>query len=69
MGSKPDKPAGPKLAKNTVIDIAMQELTKANAKSATVMDGGKVIGSVTMAAMVKAIARPEGKAKGIDTYR
>ncbi|MFK5996493.1 MAG: glycine betaine/L-proline ABC transporter ATP-binding protein [Rhodobacterales bacterium] len=69
MAGKTSKPAGLKLEKNIVIDVAMQELTKANAKSATVMDGATVIGSVTMEAMVKAIARPEGKAKGIDTYR
>jgi len=69
MGGKPDNPAGPKLEKNTVIDIAMQELTKTNAKSATVVDGSQIIGSVTMEAMVKAIARHEAKGKGINTYR
>jgi glycine betaine/proline transport system ATP-binding protein len=69
MGKKPAKATGPKLDKTTVIDVAMQELTKAKAKSATVMDGDKVVGSVTMDSMVQAIARPEGEAKGIDTYR
>jgi glycine betaine/proline transport system ATP-binding protein len=69
MGKKPAKATGPKLDKPTVIDIAMQELSNAKAKSATVMDGDKIVGSVTMDSMVQAIARPEGEAKGIDTYR
>lgn len=69
MGKKPAKATGPKLERNTVIDVAMQELSKAKAKSATVMDGTEIVGSVTMDKMIQAIARPEGEAKGIDTYR
>ena len=69
MGKKPTKATGPKLDKTTVIDVAMQELTKAKAKTATVTEDGKIVGSVTMEGMVQAIARPEGKVKGIESYR
>jgi glycine betaine/proline transport system ATP-binding protein len=69
MGTKSGKTIGPKLDKSMVIDVAMQELTKTKSKSATVVDGDKVVGTVTMESMVKAIARPEGQAKGIETYR
>jgi len=69
MDKETPSTTGPKLDKTMVIDVAMQELSKAKAKSATVVDNGKIVGSVTMDAMIKAIARPEGKAKGIETYR
>lgn len=69
MGAKTAKASTLKLDKSTVIDVAMQELSKAKVKSATVMDGDKVVGSVTMDTMVAAIARPDGEVKGIDAYR
>ncbi len=69
MGKKPAKATALKLDKSMVIDVAMQELSKAKAKSATVVDGDKVVGSVTMDSMVQAIARPDGEVKGIDSYR
>lgn len=69
MGKKQSKPTGPKLDKTTVIDVALQELVKAKVKSATVVEGDKIVGSITLDTMIHAIARPTGEAKGIDTYR
>lgn len=69
MGEKPAKTIGPELDKSMVIDEAMQVLSKTRINTATVMHGEKIVGSVTMDAMVQAIARPKGVAKGIETYR
>jgi len=67
--AKKNGKGGPEIDRFTVIDTAMQALMKAKAESAVVTEDGKAVGSITMEAMIQAIARPEGKSKGIESYR
>ena len=61
--------SGIKLDAGTLIEDALQEVSANDNKPAIVTRDGKAIGSVTMEAMVAAIARPEKDAERNPNYR
>ena len=61
--------SGVKLDAGTLIEDALQEVSANDDKPAIVTRDGKAVGSVTMEAMVAAIARPEKDAERNPNYR
>ena len=57
-----------KIEFNTILEDALPALSEAGVGSASVVKGGKVIGQVTMAAMIAGIARPKSTEDDV-TYR
>ena len=60
---------GPEVAEDMNIESALQVLSNAKVETGKVTKDGQAVGSITLSAMIKAIARPEGKKKGIESYR
>jgi len=60
---------GPKIERNVVLEDALQILSKAGVFEAVVTEDGKSIGSVELAKMTTAIARPREKVEQSGTYR
>lgn len=60
--------AGPEIDASTKIEDALQIFNDQDITSARVRRDGDVVGSVSLAAMIEAIARPEGESREV-TYR
>ncbi len=63
------KGEGREIPHDTRIEGALQILSSAHEELAVVTENGKRIGTATLDEMIKAIARPEGDKKGIESYR
>ena len=60
---------GPEVAHDMRIEEALQILSHAHEEVVVVTENGKRMGTATLEGMIKAIARPEGEKKGIESYR
>ena len=61
--------SGLEFASTVILEDAMPAMVKADVSHANVMRDGEVIGKVTLAAMIGAIARPESNGEEQVTYR
>ena len=61
--------SGAKVDRNTVVEEALQVATANDNKPLIVTEDGKAIGSVTLEAMISAIARPEKDSERNPEYR
>ncbi len=68
MDAKVNGAAGPEIDASTKIEDALQIFNDQDITSARVCRDGDVVGSVSLAAMIEAIARPEGESREV-TYR
>lgn len=60
---------GPEIPEHTRIEDALQTLSDAHTETAIVTRDGASIGTASLQAMIKAIARPNAEKKGIESYR